>query len=117
MFAPIICADTADGLVAIRHPHPTHASTLSAGLRVGVQIHVAAAHRVAVAVRHGSSAYDLRLADVFVQCPLVQSSATRHALPASHLGQVPPPQSMSVSFPFSIWSMHWPVWQMLLTQL
>ncbi|MSP62661.1 MAG: VCBS repeat-containing protein [Myxococcales bacterium] len=33
----------------------------------------------------------------FVQCPLSQSSPTRHFRPAPHFGQLPPPQSTSLS--------------------
>ena len=31
--------------------------------------------------------------------PLVQSAPAAHILPVAHVGQVPPPQSMSVSVP------------------
>ena len=37
--------------------------------------------------------------------PLVQSEPPRHCLPRAHVGQVPPPQSTSVSLPFWMRSM------------
>ncbi len=41
------------------------------------------------------------------QAPEVQSPPTLHFLPTTHPGQVPPPQSTSVSLPSSWWSSHW----------
>jgi hypothetical protein len=41
-----------------------------------------------------------------VQTPLVQSPPTRQVLASAHLGQVPPPQSLSVSALFFTASMH-----------
>jgi hypothetical protein len=57
------------------------------------------------------------------QAPLTQSLSRAQCLPRPHAGQVPPPQSTSVSRPSRRWSAHWlatqvSVWasQALLTQ-
>ena len=41
-----------------------------------------------------------------VQLPLTQSAPTKQLLPATHAGQCGPPQSMSVSPSFLMWSAH-----------
>jgi hypothetical protein len=40
------------------------------------------------------------------QIPVVQSDPTKHCLVVAQVEQVPPPQSMSVSFPFFTPSLH-----------
>jgi hypothetical protein len=48
--------------------------------------------------------------------PLWQSAATAHVPLVGHFGQVPPPQSTSVSAPFFTLSVQLADWQMLPTQ-
>jgi hypothetical protein len=58
---------------------------------------------VQVAARHTKAVHTL----------LAQSLGPAHALPATHLAQLAPPQSMSVSVPFFTLSVHLGIWQIL----
>src|SRR6266852_2810250 len=51
-----------------------------------------------------------------MQFPLVQSPLPAHISPLAHVGQVPPPQSTSVSAPFFTPSRHVGGWQMPVVQ-
>jgi hypothetical protein len=63
--------------------------------------------------RHSQDDFDGRhaLQTKLLQTPLTQSVPTRQLCPAEHFGQVPPPQSTSVSLPFFTPSLQVGAWQ------